>query len=65
MTIKSVLAITRVNEDQLGNADYMWSSTTVTDELNESTDFGGNVVLDYKLPKGQFVFTSMLTKTVF
>ncbi len=53
----------RVNEDQLGNADYMWSSTTVSDELNASTNFGGNVVLDYKLPKGQFVFTSMLTKT--
>jgi hypothetical protein len=54
---------TRVNESQLGIADYMWSSTTVSDELKESTDFGGNVVLDYKLPKGQFIFTSMLTKT--
>ncbi len=57
------VSYTRVNEDKLGNADYMWSGTTVSDEINESQNFGGNLVLDYKLPKGQFVFTSMLTST--
>ncbi len=53
----------RLSEATLGTADYMWNSTSVTDDLKESTNFGGSMVLDYKLPKGQFVFSSMLTKT--
>ena len=43
----------------LGEGTYMLSSLSVFDQLRESKTIGGYLVLDYNLPNGQILFTSI------
>ena len=57
-----------VSYDQQGSfpigdprVSYGLNGVNVYDQLKKTNNYGGSLVLDYKLPKGQLVFTSMLS----
>jgi TonB-dependent receptor len=49
----------------IGHPDvkYQFTGVNVYDQQKTTMNYGGSLVLDYKLPKGQLVFTSMLSHT--
>ncbi|MEN8228215.1 MAG: TonB-dependent receptor [Bacteroidota bacterium] len=50
-----------LEQGEIGEGTYMFSTLTVNDQINRTDNMGGSLVMDYKLPKGQLLFSSMLT----
>jgi TonB-dependent receptor len=46
---------------EIGKGKYILASLNVFDQLKTTENIGGTLVLDYDLPKGQLLFTSMLS----
>jgi len=50
-------------DQELGEGVYILSSLSIRDQLKTTDNIGGSLVMDYDLPNGQLVFTSMLSHT--
>jgi len=47
-----------------GHAPYFMNSFSLTDEENIITNYGGSIILDYKLPAGKIVLQNTLAHTI-
>lgn len=53
-----------LSQGTLGTADYLLNGIETSDSRTSAESFGGSLILDYKLPKGKFIFSSMFNHTV-
>lgn len=52
------------NEIDFGYAPYFMNTFTFTDEENVVSNYGGSLILDYKLPSGKIVLQNTLAHTI-
>lgn len=52
------------NEIDFGYAPYFMNTFTFTDEENIISNYGGSVIMDYKLPAGKIVLQNTLAHTI-
>ncbi len=53
-----------LSQGTLGTANYLLNGIETADNRSESESFGASLILDYKLNKGKFIFSSMMNHTV-
>lgn len=51
------------NSTEFWDGDYVYESLNVYDNLIETENLGGSLVMDYKLPGGQLTYSGMVTHT--
>ena len=52
------------NEIDFGYAPYFMNTFTFTDEENVISNYGGSIIMDYKLPAGKIVLQNTLAHTI-